>query len=121
MSHAQLFVTPWTVARQALCPWGSPGKNTGVVTIFFFRGSSRTREQSCTSYIGRWILYHWATLEALNTQVANNYIHLPAHSPMHYFLMNSSGLQNSQIHMEIVYILIVNNYKDIYFREGIKR
>ena len=22
--------TPWTVAHQALCPWDSPGKNTGV-------------------------------------------------------------------------------------------
>ena len=25
-----LFVTLWTVAHQALCPWDSPGKNTGV-------------------------------------------------------------------------------------------
>ena len=24
------FVTPWTVAREALCLWDSPGKNTGV-------------------------------------------------------------------------------------------
>ena len=31
--------------------------------------------------------------------------------------MNSSVLQNSQIFMEIVYILVVNNYKDIYLRE----
>ena len=27
-SHVPLFVTPWTVAH--LCPWNSPGKNTGV-------------------------------------------------------------------------------------------
>ena len=25
-----LSVTPWTVAHQLLCPWDSPGKNTGV-------------------------------------------------------------------------------------------
>ena len=25
-----LFVTPWTVAARLLCPWDSPGKNTGV-------------------------------------------------------------------------------------------
>ena len=24
------FATSWTVALQALCPWNSPGKNTGV-------------------------------------------------------------------------------------------
>ena len=27
LSRVQLFVIPWTVA---LCPWNSPGKNTGV-------------------------------------------------------------------------------------------
>ena len=26
----QLFATPWTVAHGFLCPWNSPGKNTGV-------------------------------------------------------------------------------------------
>ena len=31
LSRVWLFATPWTVARQALlCPWDSPGKNTGV-------------------------------------------------------------------------------------------
>ena len=31
LSHVRLFVTPWTVAHQTLlCPWDSPGKNTGV-------------------------------------------------------------------------------------------
>ena len=29
-SHVRLFATPWTVAFQLLCPWVSPGKNTGV-------------------------------------------------------------------------------------------
>ena len=36
------------------------------VTIFFFRGSSRSRDPtwvSCSSVIGRQILYHWATCE----------------------------------------------------------
>ena len=26
----RLFATPWTVATRLLCPWNSPGKNTGV-------------------------------------------------------------------------------------------
>ena len=43
LTHVQLFETPWTVAYQARCPWDSPGKNTGVVAISFFTGSSRPR------------------------------------------------------------------------------
>ena len=30
LSHVWLFVTPWTVACQFLCPWNSPGQNTGL-------------------------------------------------------------------------------------------
>ena len=29
-SRVRLFVTPWTVARQAPRSWGFPGKNNGV-------------------------------------------------------------------------------------------
>ena len=38
------------------------------VAISFSRGSSQPRDRnhiSCISHIGRWILYHWATREAL--------------------------------------------------------
>ena len=31
-------VTPWTVARQLLCPWNFPGKNTGVGCHFPLQG-----------------------------------------------------------------------------------
>ena len=34
--------------------------------ISFSKGSSRHRNQTCISGIGRWILYHWATREAYN-------------------------------------------------------
>ena len=34
------------------------------VAISFSRESSRPRDQTCVSYISRWILYHWATKEA---------------------------------------------------------
>ena len=30
LSHVWLFLTPWTVATRFLCPWNSPGKDTGV-------------------------------------------------------------------------------------------
>ena len=32
------LVTPWTLACQALCPWDSPGKNTGVGCHFLLKG-----------------------------------------------------------------------------------
>ena len=34
------------------------------VAISFSRGSSSPMDWTCSSYIGRWILYHWATREA---------------------------------------------------------
>ena len=36
-SHVQLFVTPWTVVARLLCPWDSPGKNTGVGSHFLLQ------------------------------------------------------------------------------------
>ena len=36
-SHVWLFETPWTVASRLLCPWDSPGKNTGVGCHFLLQ------------------------------------------------------------------------------------
>ena len=47
-----------------LCPRDSPGKNTRVGCHFLSRGSSRPRNWTCVSFIGRWVLYHWASREA---------------------------------------------------------
>ena len=44
-----------------LCPQDSPGKNTRVGSISFSRGSSQPRDRTHISYIGRQILYRWAT------------------------------------------------------------
>ena len=30
LSPVWFFETPWTIAPQVLCPWNSPGKNTGM-------------------------------------------------------------------------------------------
>ena len=38
LSCIQLFVTPWTVPARFLCPWDSPGKNTGVGCHFLLQG-----------------------------------------------------------------------------------
>ena len=55
LSHVRLFVTPWTVAHQALLEW---------VAISFSRGSSWPRDWTWVSCItGRFFIY-WATWEA---------------------------------------------------------
>ena len=52
--HVQLFVTH---------PWDSPGKITGVGCHFLLWGIFLTH----FSWIGRQIIYQWATWEALNS------------------------------------------------------
>ena len=47
-----------------LYSWNSPGKNTGVVATFSFRGSSWPRDQTCISCIAGVFFTHWATWEA---------------------------------------------------------
>ena len=63
---AQLYLT-------LLWPRGPPGSSVhGIpqarilewVAVSSSRGSSQPRGQTCISYIGRQILYHWATWEA---------------------------------------------------------
>ena len=72
-SHFQLFAAPWTVAHQApLCPWASPGKNTGtgchtLLQGFFLSQGSNTSLLHCRpilyclSHQGSPIL-HWILL-----------------------------------------------------------
>ena len=60
-SHGRLFATPWTIAHQALCPWDSPGKNTGLGCMPCSRGSSQPRDWTWVSYvsfIGKQVPYH---------------------------------------------------------------
>ena len=67
-SHSVLsdsFATPWTVACQVPLSMDFPVKNTGVSCHFLLQGIFLTRDQTHVSCIGRQILYHWATREAL--------------------------------------------------------
>ena len=73
LSHARLFETPWTVARQALCSWDCPGKNTEVVAMPSSRGSSHPRDRTEASCMAGAFLPSWATKEAPN--VSNRYEH----------------------------------------------
>ena len=38
LSHVWFFATPWTIALR-LCPWNSPGKNTGVASHSLLQGN----------------------------------------------------------------------------------
>ena len=59
------FAIPWTVARQVPLSLGFPRQEYPEwVAISFSRGSFWPRDWTHISYIGRRILYHWASREA---------------------------------------------------------
>ena len=58
LSCVQLSVTPWTIATRLLCPWNSPGKNTGVDCHFFLQGIFSTQRSNLGLLHCRQILYH---------------------------------------------------------------
>ena len=68
----ELFVTLWTVPCQALCLWNSPGKNTGVGSIPFSRGSSQLRDWTRVSCIAGRFFTIWVTREALYNWANND-------------------------------------------------
>ena len=49
-SHVWLFVAYGLKPARPLCPWDSPGKNTGV-DCHFLRGSSLSRNPTCVFYV----------------------------------------------------------------------
>ena len=61
------FVTLWTITHQTPLSMGFLGKNTGMCAISFSRGSSQPKDWTHMSYIGRQIIYHWATRKAHTT------------------------------------------------------
>ena len=52
------FSTPWTAAARLLCPWDSPGKNTGVGCHALLQGIFLTQSSNPGILHCRWILYH---------------------------------------------------------------
>ena len=63
-----------------LCPWDSPGKNTGVGSIPSSRGSSQPRDQTQASCIAGGFFTSWATREALNSLREENYMIVTLHA-----------------------------------------
>ena len=59
------FVTPWTAACQAPLSMGFPRQEYwSGFSASFSRGSSQPKDRTHVSWIGRQILYPWATWEA---------------------------------------------------------
>ena len=50
----------WPLPR-LLCPWDSPGKNSGVGCHFLLQGIFQPRNQTHIPCMGRQIPYHWVT------------------------------------------------------------
>ena len=55
------------LSSRLLCPWDSPGRNTGVGCHFLLQGIFWTQEWNPCSCISRRILYHEATLVQIFT------------------------------------------------------
>ena len=62
---AKVWLTPWTVASWAPLSMKFLGKNTGVGYHFLLEGLFLIQESNWHLLLGRWIIYHWATREAL--------------------------------------------------------
>ena len=62
-SRVRLFATLWIVARQALCPWNSPGKNTGEALLQEVFLTQKWNPHLLPLRHCRQILYSWATRE----------------------------------------------------------
>ena len=75
LSHVWFFETSWTVTCSLLCPWHSPGKNTGMGCSFFLQGLFLTHEFSSVQSLSRvqlfgtpWITVHQTSMSITNCQ-----------------------------------------------------
>ena len=57
----KFLATPWTVDRQTSLSMELSREEHEWVAISFSRGFSGSRDQTCISFIGCQILYHWVT------------------------------------------------------------
>ena len=55
-----------------LCPWSSPGKNTGVGRHFLLQGIFPTQGSNSGLLHCQWVFTTWACKEAVNSQMWNN-------------------------------------------------
>ena len=101
--HAQSLSRVWLLCSPMDC--SSPGSSVHEifqartlewVAISFYRGSSQPRDGtrvSCVSYIGRQILYHWATWEAPYIYNWKREINKYTMSMKHHIIQTSPTIQ----------------------------
>ena len=92
-SRVWLFVTLWTIAHQAPCPWDSPGKNIGVGCHIFLQGTFPTKGSNpylLRLLLCRQILYCWATGET--TELLTLRIFQEAVKPLFLFKLSCSPI-----------------------------
>ena len=80
LSHVWLFVTPWTVACQLLCPGNSPGNNTVVSSHSLLQRIFLTQGSNLGLLHCRQILYHLS----YNLSISKHSIKFPFE--MKYFI-----------------------------------
>ena len=68
LSHVRLFVTLWTVPARLLCPWNSPGENSGVGSRSLLQGILPT----CSLNLG--LLHCWQILYHLSYQECHQHV-----------------------------------------------
>ena len=81
----QFFVTPCTVALQALCPWNSPGKKTAVNSHFLLQDIFPTQGSNLGLMHCRQILYHMSHHRSLNKAIQFSSVQF-SHSVVSYSL-----------------------------------
>ena len=113
-----------------LCSWNFPGKNTGVGCHFLLQGIFPTQgSKPCLSCIGKWILYHCATVNLLSVievkreerkitklnsaQILTFLSWIQLHSVSFYFIYLSMTLNTSVSYVsmfEIKRYLVISSY-----------
>ena len=108
-----ILVTPWTVPARLFCPWGSPGKKTGVGCHFLLQEIFLTQGSNL-----QMIYYITLNLENYNrskeldlwkhTNPSSN------HSPATYFLWDQEYSNDNKAE-KILFIKWPTQYNAIYF------
>ena len=90
-SQVWLFATTWTVATRILCPWDSPGKNTGACCHGLLEGIFPTQGWRPTSlrfpalasrFFTTGVIWEFQTL-----QCAHTHTHTHTHAHTRFLLM----------------------------------
>ena len=103
------FWTHGLSTPRLLCPCNFPSKNIGVGCHFLLQGIFLTREWtqvSCISFIGRQILYHWATWES------------PKEAIFLALLLMGIQIQNPLKHIQVLHRFSPNDLSAVTVKTG---